>query len=323
MKRRTILKATAALAAMKFSWAHAQAYPNQMVKIVVPYSPGGSADFLSRKVAERLTARWNQTVMVENKAGGGTVTASNYVRRAKPDGYTIMLATIVHAVLPATRRNLPFDPLEDFDMIAQAIAYPFLLVSRSTLPVNTLGELVAYAKANEGKLTYGSTGIGSTVHLTGELFNKEFGIKTVHVPYKGAAQITTALLSGEIDFTFDLLITPLAHIKTKRLKALAVTSPKRMPQVPDVPTFTELNRPALELMPWMGFVAPRGLPPDILKQISESVIESMNEMELKAQLERDAIMVETRGPAEFRAYVAKEIRRYKQVVADAGIEALD
>ena len=238
----------------------ALAFPDRPVRIVVPYAPGGGNDALARVLAQKLEEQWGKPVVVENRSGGNTIIATEYVGRRPADGYTILMVTTVFAVNPSLLQKLPYDTLKNFAPVVIAGSAPNVLVTKPTLPVNSVKELIAYAHANTGKLTYGHPGIGTTPHLAVELFNSDANIKAVGVGYRGTQPQLVAILGGEIDYAFDVT-SSLNHVQAGKLKGLAVTVSRRLERFPDMPTMIEAGLPGYEAYTWFGFVVPAGTPP--------------------------------------------------------------
>lgn len=301
----------------------AQTYPDKTVRIVVPFPAGGSADFVGRIVAEKLTALWNKPVIVDNRPGGSAMIGLNAIAKSAPDGYTIGINTLGFAIQPAIRNTMPYDSLHDFEFITQIMETPFVLTVNSNLPIASLKELVTYAKANPDKLNIGSYGVGSTPHILAEILAQQAGIKIVHVPFKGSSDGMTAQLANQVQLNFDVVMSPLPHIKQGRLRPLLVTSSRRYRELPDTPTGIELGIPELEMPTWFGFVAPKNLPPDVLKKLNESIVQVLKSPEAAAAFEKQAMSIVTSSPEEFRAFVARSIRGVARAAAAANIPKAD
>jgi tripartite-type tricarboxylate transporter receptor subunit TctC len=309
-------------AALAVPFAMAQPYPSKPIKLVVPFIPGSAPDVLARNVAERLTPRLGQPIVIENRGGAGGNIGAEMAAKAPADGYTLLLATSSHVVNPALYRKVNYDPVRDFAPVALLITMPSLLVVPADSPAKTVTELVAIAKAKPGALNYGSGGPGSLAHLAGATFQKTAGIDVVHVPYKGAPEIVTSLLSGRSQFAFPTFSTALPQVKAGKLRALAVTSPRRNPQLPDVPTITEAMPPGFELEAWFGLWAPAGTPPEIIRRIGNEVDAILRDPEFRAKLASDGSDVAANGtPDAFAAYVKSEATKWTRVVRDSGATA--
>ena len=248
--------------------AAAQAFPNKPVRLVVPFPPGGPLDTVGRALAQKLTEAWGQSVIVDNRPGAGGNIGADLVAKAAPDGYTVVMGALsTHAVNPSLYAKMPYDAVKDFAPITLVAITPNVLVVNPSLPVNSVRELVAYAKANPGKLAFGSGSNGSAGHLAGELFKADTGTDLLHVPFKGAAPAMQALLSGDIQLMFDNLASASAQVKAGKLKALAVTTARRSPLAPDLPTMAESGVPGFDISTWFGLLAPAGTPPEIVGQV--------------------------------------------------------
>ncbi|MFA7666047.1 MAG: tripartite tricarboxylate transporter substrate binding protein [Burkholderiaceae bacterium] len=303
--------------------ALAEDYPgDRPIRIVVPYTAGGSSDFIARTVAARLADNMKASVVVENRPGGNTVIAADHVAKAAPDGHTLMLiGELTHSSVAALNKQLPFDPVEDFAPITNAIESPLVVVVNPEVPVKTLQELVSYAKAHPGEIRYGSAGIGNTLHLGGETFASVTGTQLTHVPYKGASQAVVDLVGGQIQAMFDLPQTPLPHIQAGRLRALAVTSASRLAMLPDVPTSAEAGVPDYRFATRVGFAAPGKTPPAILERLHAEIVKVLAQPEVKEAFAQRAMFVApSDSPAAFRQSMLTEMQRVKQVIRDAGIE---
>jgi len=312
----------AVLVAAALCWAgaaHAQSFPDRSVRIVVPFPPGGAVDILGRMVGQQLGEKWKQPVVIDNRPGGGTVLGASLVAKSPPDGYTILLTVTAHTVNATLMEKLPFDPVKDFAPITMAASGLTILVINPALPVSSVSQLIAHAKANPGKLNFGSPGNGTAMHLSGEMFKYAAGINALHVPYKGTQPLLTALLAGEVDYTFDTGIA-MEFIKAGRLKALAVTTPKRTALVPDLPTLAEAGLPGFVAQSWYGFLAPAGTPPELVAQLSRDINATLQGPAARETLAR--ILMEPQGttPAAFEQYLKDDIVKWRQVIKDAGVK---
>jgi tripartite-type tricarboxylate transporter receptor subunit TctC len=288
------------------------------VKLVVPFIAGSAPDVLARNVGERLAAKLGQPVVIENRGGAGGNVGAELVAKAAPDGYTLMLATSSHVVNTFLYAKAGYDPVKDFTPVALLITMPSLLVVPIDLPVKSVAELIALAKAKPGQLNYGSGGPGSLAHLSGATFAKVAGIDVVHVPYKGAPEIVTALLGGSVQFAFPTFSTALPQVKAGKLRALGVTGARRNPQLPEAPTMLESMSPGFELEAWFGIWAPAGTPPDIVKRLGADVDAMLREPEFRAKLASDGSVVVGGTPEEFASYVRSEAAKWAKVVQDSG-----
>jgi len=299
--------------------AHAQAYPTKTVKMVVPFPPGGSLDITGRLIAQKLTEAWGQPVVVENKPGAGGNIGADLVAKSPADGYTILMGALsTHAVNPSLYRSMPYDAAKDFVPITLIAITPNVLVVNANSPVNGVKEFLAYAKANPGKLSFGSGSNGSAGHLAGELFKVETGTDAVHIPFKGAAPATQALLAGDTQFMFDNLANAMAQVKAGKLKALAVTTANRSPLVPDLPTMAEAGLPGFDISTWYGFFAPAGTPPAIVAKWSADVAKILNAPDVRAKIVADGAEPAPNTPEQFAQFIAREQAKYARIIKASG-----
>jgi tripartite-type tricarboxylate transporter receptor subunit TctC len=298
----------------------AQAFPVRPVRIIVPFPPAGAVDILGRVVGQKLGDKWKQSVVIENRPGGGTVLGSDIVAKAPADGYSILLAVTSHAINATLVDKMPFDPVKDFAPLTLAAIAPNILIVSPSVPANSVAELVAHAKANPGKLNYGSPGNGSAMHLSGEMFKSAAGINVVHIPYKGTQPVLNALLAGEISYTFDAGVS-MQHVKAGKLKAFAVTSPKRAAIAPELPTMAEAGLAGFEAQSWYGFLVPAGTPAPIVDQLSQDINETLRDPEVRERLNRVALEPVGTSPAEFARYLQADIVKWGRVVKASGAKA--
>ena len=300
--------------------AAAQTFPDHAVRIVVPYPPGGFSDTLARVSAEKLTKTWNQPVVVENKPGGNTTVGNAFVAKSPPDGYTILVTPLPFSALPGLYgASLPYDALKDFTPLVWAGSTQNALVVRNDLPVNNVKEFIEYAKKNPGKVNYGSTGSGSSNHLSMELFMKMTGTKMQHIPYKGSAPATLAMASGEIDALFDNVPNVLPQIKAGKMKAIAVSGLQRAALLPSVPTVAESGVPGYEVNVWFGMQLPAGTPKGIVDKINRDMVQLLKEPDVVARFRDQGVEVVASTPAEFGQLVQKEVVKWTQLIKDANI----
>jgi tripartite-type tricarboxylate transporter receptor subunit TctC len=317
MIRRLLLAVTLAAA---LAPAQAQDYPARPIRIVVPYPAGGSADLLPRIFAEKFHAKWGQPALVENRPGAGGNIGAEFVYKAEPDGYTLFASAPGPLVVNQNLyRSVAFDPAQ-FVPVSIMAAIPNVLLVNPRVPAHSLEELVAYARANPDKLNYGSQGSGSTSHLTAELFKSTTGLRLTHVPYKGSAPAMAALLGGEIDLMFDNLGVTLAHVKSGKLRALAVCSERRVPSLPDVPAMAEIL-PGFVSVAWFGIVAPPKTSPAVAEKLSSAVAEAIRSPEVRKRLA--ALSAEPVGdtPEQMAAFMKLEVERWKRVIESAKVQA--
>jgi tripartite-type tricarboxylate transporter receptor subunit TctC len=295
--------------------AQAQAWPNKPVTLVVPFPAGGSTDAIARAVGPKLQEKLGATFIVDNKAGaGGTVGAGN-VKRAAPDGYTILVTSLGPLVIgPHLIKGITYDPLKDFDYITVAVQAPNVLAVPASSPHKSLADVIAYEKANPGKMSFASAGNGTSDHLTAELFWQMTGTTGLHIPYKGGAPAMSDLLGGQVDATFGNINTVLTNIKAGKLKALAITSTKRSPLLPDVPTMEESGIKGVTVYSWQAFAAPKGLPADIKGKLHEALVAAINDASVKPKLLELGFEIVGNTPEQFTAFQAAEFARWKKVI---------
>ena len=314
------LLAAACLGAVAAGAAMAQTFPDRTVRFVVPYPPGGFNDTLARVSAEKLTKVWNQPVVVENKPGGNTTIGNVFVAKSPPDGYTILITPLPFSALPGLYgANLPYDALKDFTPLVWAGSTQNALVVRNELPVNNVKELLEYARKNPGKLNYGSTGSGSSNHLSMELFMQMTGTKMAHIPYKGSAPAVTAMLGSEIDALFDNVPNVLQHIKAGKMKAIGVSGVHRSMLLPEVPTVAESGVPGYEVNVWFGMQLPAGTSKPIVDKLNRDIVQLLKEPDVVQRFRILGVEVVASTPAEFSQLVQKEIVKWTQLIKDANI----
>ena len=299
--------------------AAADPYPSRPIRVVVPFAPGGINDVIARHLSQKLGERLGTTIVVDNRAGVGGTLGSNIVAHALPDGYTLLFSSSsTIAVSPSLYKNLPYDPIKNFSPITQVASVGSVLVVHPALPVKSTKELIAYAKANPGKLNYGSAGAGASQHLATELFKTMAGVDIVHVPYKGGGPALADLVAGQISLMIELTPTALPYIKSGRLRPLAVSTPKRSPVLPELPTISEAALPGYDLTIWVGLLAPGGTPQDIVQRLSKAVLAVLNDPEMRERLASQGAQPVGDTPEQFSAYVKKELARWAVVVKASG-----
>ena len=312
MQRRHLLQAATAAIALP-QLAFADAYPTRPIRYIVPVAAGGGADMIARVVTERWGQKLGQTFFVDNIGGGGGVLASQTAIRAAPDGYTLMQGYVAtHGTNPATRK-VPYDAIKDFTPIGMIGATPNVLAITSSLPVKTVAEFIDYVKKNPGKVNYGSSGQGSLTHLTMELFKIETGIEMTHVPYRGIAPAINDVLGGQTQAMFPGLAAALPHLRSGRMRALAVTGKQRNPQIKDVPTLDEAGLKGFDAMQWYGCVGPAGMHADIVQRLNESQVAVLQAPDLREKLAGEAVEPWPMSPTEFGDYIRSEIARWTKV----------
>ncbi len=300
----------------------ADVYPNKPIRIIITVAPGGGADITARAIGQKLAEAWGQQVVVDNRPGGNGIVGMEIAAHAIPDGYTIVEGTIGPvAVNPSLYSKLPYDPVNDFAPVARAVSALNMLVVHPSLPVHSVREMIAYAKANPGKLNYGSSGVGFADHLAGALFNTLAGVNMQHVPYKGGTPAMIDLLGGNIQLIFATVSTSLTHVKAGKIRALAVTSAKRVEQFADVPTVAEAGVPGFAVDNWYGFMAPRGTPKAIVVKLHAGINRILELSDVKEKLAILGIFpFPAPTPDAYGDYVKAEIRKYAKVVRDSGVK---
>jgi tripartite-type tricarboxylate transporter receptor subunit TctC len=307
------------LLALTAALASAQSYPTKPIRIVVPFPPGGATDILARDVAQKLTEAWGQQVIVDNRPGAGGNIGSELVARSAPDGYTLEMGTVgTHAINASLYAKMPYDHLKDFVPVILVAGVPNVLVVNSALPVNSVAELIAYAKANPGKLNFASSGSGTSIHLSAELFKVMAGVQMTHIPYKGSAPALQDLLGGQVQLMFDNLPPSLPQIKAGKLRALAVTTATRAPALPDVPTVAEAGLPGFESSSWFGLLAPAGTPPAIVVKLNAEVAKWLATPDAKERLAKQGANAVGGSPEDFEKHIAAETVKWAKVVKDSG-----
>ena len=312
------------LAALAFSLlslpALAQHYPTKPVRIVVPFAPGGGSDFIARFMAQRLTETLGSQVIVENKPGAGGVLGIEQGVKSPPDGYTLTLIASSYTVNPCIYK-LNFDPVADITPIIQLSQGPLLVVVNPKLPVKTIKELIALAKSKPGEVTFASSGQGSVIHLATELFASTAKVKMNHIPYKGTGPALTDTLAGQTNVFFSSTANAMPHVKAGKLRAVAVTTAKRIPALPEVPTVAESGLPGYDVVLWHGLIGPKGLPRAVVDRINGEVTKSLKLKETAEQLQNDGVAPAGGTPEQFAAQIRKEIGIWRKVAADAGVKA--
>lgn len=297
----------------------ADTYPSHPITIVVPYNAGGTTDTVARIIAQHLGAKLGQPVLVENKPGTSGTVGAAFVARAKPDGYTLLMGTIsTHATNPSLYKSLPYDNIKDFAPISMCASSPNMLIVNPEVPATNVAELIELLKKNPGKYTYGSNGAGTSQHLIAELFKTQTGTDILHVPYKGSGKMIIDVVAGHIDMSFDNMPTALGQMKANKVRALAVTSLKRVPQAPDVPTLAE-TLPGFQAGSWQGLFAPAGVPDAILDKLNAAVQEVLNMKDVEESFQKLGATPEPMSRADFTAFVKSETERWAKVIGDAGL----
>jgi tripartite-type tricarboxylate transporter receptor subunit TctC len=300
--------------------ACAQSYPSKPLRFVVPYAPGGPLDITARAIGQKLTESWGQTVLVENRAGAGGNIGADFVAKSPGDGYTLLMGAVAtHAINPTLYGKVPYDPVKDFVPVALVAQVPNILVVNPGLPVKSVQELIDLARAKPGSLNFGSGSTGSTGHLAGELFKTMAGVQMVHIPYKGGAPAMADLLAGQVQLMFDNLANALPNVKAGRLRALAVTTLRRSPSMPELPTIAEAGLPGFDLSTWFGVMVPAGTAPDIVARLNAEIVRALNMKDMRERLEQmGAEPPPGNTPEKFAAFIGTEAAKYAKVVKDSG-----
>lgn len=316
---RGIALAVAIVAPFFYIDALAQNYPVKPIRIIVPQSAGGSTDLAARVVTQRLDDALKQPIVVDNRPGAGSINGTDLVAKAQPDGYTLLAVAASFTITPSLRKKLPFDPVRDFLPVSQLASLPHVLVLHPSVPVKTVKELIAFAKAKPGQLNCASSGVGTSTHLAAEQFMYMTGTKMLVVPYKGGAPGVIALLGGQVQVYFATISTALPHIRTGKLHALAVTSAKRSSVAPELPTVSEAGVTGYEHSSWVGILAPAKTPRHVIEKLNTEIVKIVNAPDVKAVFLRDGLEAVGNSPREFEAIIKAEVAKWQTLVKAAGI----
>ena len=312
----------AAVLALFSAQLHAQSYPSKPIRIIVPVATGGIADYYSRVIGAKLTEAWGQPVLVENRPGGGGNIGSDIVAKSPADGYTMVMGFVgSHAVNPFLIKNMPYDPQRDFVPVAMAIEAEGMLAVHPSTPVRTVADLIALARAQPGKLSYASGGVGTSSHLAGELFKSMTGTDIVHIPYKGNAPAITDLIGGQTQLTFATMPTVIPHVRAGKLRGVAVIGSTRSAAAPELPTIAEAGVPGFSVNNWIGLFAPAGTPAEIVRKVNAEVMRVMRLPEVTRRMEVEGERFTPNSPEEFAQFVRSEVAKWGKVVKDAGLKA--
>jgi tripartite-type tricarboxylate transporter receptor subunit TctC len=301
--------------------AQAQGYPNKPLKLVIPYAPGGALDYIGRVMAQYLGETIGQTVVAENRPGAGGISGTDSVARSAPDGYTIVIMDPAIVINPTLQPSVPYDLFKQIEAVSFISSSPEVVVVAPQLPVKTMAELVAYGKANPGKMNFGSAGIGTTPHLAAELFLQRTGVTATHVPYKTIGQSFPDMMAGKIHFSFSSIAGALAFTKDNRVRAIATTGLKRSPVYPDLPTVDEALLKGYEIDLWLGIFAPAGLPADVRTKLNASLNQALTKPELIAAFEKVGAVPRGTDPAQSAALLKSEFDKWKKIIVDGNIKA--
>jgi tripartite-type tricarboxylate transporter receptor subunit TctC len=307
-----------ALAAGSSAAGAAEAYPSKPIRFVVPAAAGGPTEIVTRLLAERMTQSMGVSVIVEAKPGAGGNIGADAVAKAAPDGYTILMGTIgTNAINQTLYKSMPFQPLKDFTAVTQVVSYPLVVVVNPKLPIHSVADLIAYAKANPGKLNRASGGSGTSMHMSGELFNEMAGVQMQHIPYKGSLPALTDVIGGQADLAFDSLVIAQPLIKSGKLRAIAVTGPERSPAAPDIPTVAE-TLPGYAMTSWIGVFAPAGTPRPIVERLQQEIAKALADPRVREQLVSQAADPVASKPDDFARFTADETEKWAPVVKASG-----
>jgi len=316
-----VLHQAALLGACLLGWCGAvqAAYPDKPIRLVVPFPPGGAADLMARSLGQKLAGQLGQAVVLDNRGGAGGTIAAEAVARAAPDGYTLLFGTMgTQAINPNLYASLRYDPLKDFAPVSLTHATPRVMVVHPQVAAKNIAELIALAKARPGEITFGSAGNGSSGHLAGEYFKSLTGVSMTHVPYKGTSGAMVDLLAGRISMSIDAPAAYLEYIRNGQVRALGVTSLKRMVILPEVPTIAESGVPGFDISNWLGVLAPAHTPPAIVNQLNAAIVQAMNDAQMRKQLGEAGIEAMSSSPAQFSAFINSEVAKWARVVKASG-----
>lgn len=324
-KRRRLALAVLATGALALAPLAAQAqgaFPSKALTIVVPFSAGGTTDILARVVGQYMSKDLGQPVIIDNRAGAGGNIGAQLVARAAPDGYTLLMGTVgTHAINQSLYKKMPFDPIKDFAPVTRVALVPNLLVANPSQPFKTVKELIAYAKANPGKVSFASSGSGTSIHLSGEMFQQMAGVEMQHVPYKGSAPALTDLLGGQTAIMFDNMPSVISHVRAGKLRPIAVTTPTRSPALPDVPTIAESGVPGYSATSWFGILAPAATPAPVIARLNASILKALADPEVKKKLAEQGAEPHGEKPEQFAEFIRSETAKWGQTVKVSGATA--
>ncbi len=316
---RTIARSIAGLALAALAGAAAsQDYPHKTIRMIVPFAAGGPTDVIARTIAQKLTESWGQPVVIDNRGGAGGNLGTDIAAKAAPDGYTVVMVIVGHAINASLYSKLPYDPVKDFAPVSPTGAATIVLVAHPSLQAKTVKELTALGKSKPGKINWGSPGTGTPHHLAGEMFKTLTGIDMVHIPYKGAAPAIVDVLGGQVSLAFVSLPAALPHIRAGKLTALGTSGPQRSAVAPDVPTIAEAGFPGYELENWYGLLAPAGTPRTVVTKLNGEIVKILQAPDVKERLNSQGFEIRTSTPEQFAAYLKSEIVKWAKIVKDSG-----
>jgi tripartite-type tricarboxylate transporter receptor subunit TctC len=319
ISRRSVLASTGAIAAASIRPARAQSdFPTKRVTLIVPFPPGGPVDLTARQIGQKISEYWNQAVIIENRPGADAVIGAQAVQRAEPDGHTLLICAIHHSVHPSLKASLPYNFLQDFVPVSGAGIFPIIVCAHPTLPVSNIRELIAYAKANPGKLSYGSAGVGGGTHLSGELFKSMTGTDMLHVAHRGSAPAMNSLLGNHVQLMFSDGPTAVPQVEAKTVKALGI-SPARLSLLPDIPTMEEAGLPGYSAHSWSGVVAPKGTPAAVVEKINAAMVRALKEPDTVDRFAKFGAQPAVQTPAEFGQFLKTETEKWARVIREANI----
>ncbi|MYN14211.1 tripartite tricarboxylate transporter substrate binding protein [Pusillimonas sp. TS35] len=304
--------------ALGASTAGAAGWPSETITMVVPYPPGGPTDIVARVAAQGLSEKLGQTVVVDNKAGAGGNIGADHVARAKADGYTLLVATTAHAINMSLFKNLNYDTRSSFEPVSGLTEGPLVIVTRPGLGVKNVQELIQLAKASKQPLTFASSGNGQSTHLAAALFNSMAGIKMTHVPYRGSAPAMTDIMGGQVDIMFNTMLSSMPYVKDEKMTALAVTSAKRSPAAPDLPTVAETGLKGYEATAWNGLLVPKGTPPEVVEKLNAALKDVLNQPAVKEKFSGQGFDANWMSPQDFKTYLDNEVSKWAEVVKVSG-----
>jgi tripartite-type tricarboxylate transporter receptor subunit TctC len=300
--------------------AQAAPFPSKAINAVVPFPSGGSTDAIARAIGPKISATLGQPWVVDNRPGATGAIGAGYIKRAAPDGHTLMVASIaVYSVNPLLQKRLPYDTSKDFDLLTVAVQAPNVLVTNGTVPANTVGDFIAYLKKHPGKVTFATSGAGSSDHLTAALFWQKTGTSGLHVPYKGGAPAITDLLGGHANVSFQNINVVLGHIKSGKLRALAVTGANRSAALPNVPTLAESGVKDVDVYSWQAIAAPKGLPKDVKARLHTTIVNTLRDPQIKDKLSEQGFEIVASSPEQFAKFQAQELARWRDVITNGKI----
>ncbi|MEN9900316.1 MAG: hypothetical protein RLZZ152_1360 [Pseudomonadota bacterium] len=301
------------------SAALAQAYPNKPIKLIVPFAPGGFTDVVARILGQKLSVSLGQPFVIENKAGAGSTIGTDFVAKAAPDGYTLVMVSTTHVISPAIYPKLPYDPIKSFTPVGKLVDSAYVLLVNPKVPANNVAEFIALAKASPDKIHYASSGNGSSQHLMGGMFAAMAGVKMKHVPYKGSGGAANDLVAGVVESSFAGVPNAMAQVPAGRLKALAVTTSKRIPQLPDVPTMQEAGVPGYNASVWLGLLAPAGTPKEVVMKLNAEIAKVLSAADTKKELYAAGVEADISSPEALNTLMVQELDRWGKIIKDAGI----